>query len=174
MTPADKITITPSLLGQKSRAWRCNIANMRRTLGVKPADDPTIAWWLIEAIWAHPVWHSYLLTLHNLQSRANLPNAILFVPSATHEIVLHALDPKGQRQSIIGGDGRLGKGTCQPLIPVNFAAQFACLTDQAAEARVKNAVQMICDGKLSPDTDYIGQWIDLFGGNMIKGGPTLQ
>ena len=174
MTPADDITIPPDISGEKSRAWRCNLSNMRITLGVKREDDPSLAWWVIEAPWAHPIWHSYLLSLSDLQPRQNVPNAIMYFPAATHEIVLHALDPGGRRQPIIRGDGRLGKGTCQPLIPVNFAAQFACLTDQDAETRVANAVRMICDGKLSPDTDFVAQWIELFGANMVKEGPTIQ
>lgn len=55
------------------------------------------------------------------------------------------------------------------LSPLNFAAQFIAENDDAAAARIRDAVQRICDGTLSPDDDFRWQWIELFGGNMVKG-----
>lgn len=60
------------------------------------------------------------------------------------------------------------------LRPLNFASQFIvdtedCPTvDEAAYAKVHVAVDEILAGKLSPDTDFLKDWIFRYGDNMIK------
>ena len=96
----------------------------------------------------------------------------MYVPRVTHEIVLHALDPDGRRQPLINGEANFS-GSIKFLKPVNFAAQFTEASDGAADLRVRDAVRRVCEGALSPDTDYIYQWVELFGGNMLAGGPVI-
>ncbi|RVQ23032.1 hypothetical protein [Sinorhizobium meliloti] len=50
--------------------------------------------WIIDAPWAHPVWSQYLLALYDLTTPAPEVGTVVFMPGATHEFVLHALDPE--------------------------------------------------------------------------------
>lgn len=51
------------------------------------------------------------------------------------------------------------------LIPEQIIAE----TDAAAMERIEKAVRLLCDGRVSPDTDFIGDWVALFGDNMVAG-----
>lgn len=163
----DEITNAPDFTGNHGRAWRCNISAIRERLGVSEEDDSTLGFWLMEAQWAHPVWHSYLMVLVHLRPMRDKRPTKFYLDGATHEMWLYALNPAGNRQKVIDGEG-IGPHSCQWLTPMNFAAQFIELTDELATARCEDAVQKVCDGKLSPDTDFIRHWMHLFGDNMIK------
>ena len=166
----DPINLTPTLSGSASRAWRCDLDALRKRHNRAPEDDGTVAMWVIEAPWAHPIWHSYHMALIHLRPMPDGRRTRIYLEGATHEIWLHALDPEGKRQPLIEGF-MWGPETCQPLTPKNFAAQFTEPGDEAATARCEKAIQRICDGALSPDTDYIRHWMHLFGSNMLKGDP---
>ncbi len=60
------------------------------------------------------------------------------------------------------------------MSPGNFASQFVEISDELARERVKAAVQKVCDGQLSPDTDFTSQWIKLFGDCMMKDRPNSR
>ena len=143
------------------RAWRIDIDKVVKHIG--SADSHAmIAWWIIEAPWAHPIWHSYSMTLAHLRRFA-----VIHVPGATHEMLLCALDPKGDRAKLL----ELGYGhkeSCLPLLPANFGAQLVEATDDEAIQKCEDAVKDVCDGKLNPDTDFIKQWIARFGGGMVR------
>jgi hypothetical protein len=141
--------------GARGLAWQVKLDARR-----EPA---VIARWIIEAAWAHPVWHSYLLTLIHLRPGARLPVAMLYAPDATHEFSLFALDPAHPRAPAV-----LGQGTLHYLTPLNFAAQMAMPSADAARARMEATIDLILAGELNPDTDALRQWIALFGDNMIK------
>lgn len=85
----------------------------------------------------------------------------------THEIWLYALDPDCKRNAAVV-DGINGGSWLQPK---NFAAQFIEIADELAQDRVRSAVQKVCDGRLSPDVDFMSQWAVLFGNNMLKDRP---
>ena len=157
MTPTDTITTPPTCSGLHGRAWR-----LPTRLATNSGAPCAVALWLIEAPWAHPAWHSYVLSVIHLRPLPNVPAAKFYLPAATHEIVLHALDPAHDRQPAM--DGR----SFAPLTPPNFAAQFIAADDDTAVRRVDSAVQLICRARLSPDTDARATWIALFGDNMVR------
>lgn len=50
--------------------------------------------WIIEAPWAHLVWSRYALALNDLTTPAQAGTMVFYMPGATHEFVLQALDPE--------------------------------------------------------------------------------
>jgi hypothetical protein len=153
----DTISIEPAIATVHARAWLADLS--RWTPGSKGA---AVAVWLIEAPWAHPFWHSYRLTLVHLRSEPGFPEPLIHVRGATHEMVLAALSPDFPREPVVRGDG------AHPLTPVNFAAQMVCAEDAEATGLVAKAVAMICERRLNPDTDFIAQWVALFGDGMMR------
>lgn len=150
----DPISLPPLIAGVRGRAWKV------------PPPAERGAWvdrWLIEAPWAHPAWHSYLLSLVSLKPIAGMGPPKMYLVDASHELVLFATDPEHPREPIL-----TRTSMAAVLEPANFAAQFREDDDDAASRRVARAVQMICDGQLSPDTDFLSAWCVLFGNNMVR------
>lgn len=161
----DQVTAKPVLTGEGTKAWLTNSAEGRRIKKLRDDEDACIMHWIIEAPWAHPAWHSYSLVVIHL--RPMLGNEVkLFLPMATHELWLFALDPEKDRNPLIN----TGITDNHWLAPINFAAQFTEISDELAKERVQAVVQRIVDRKLSPDTDFRADWVKLFGDNMVKEG----
>ena len=162
----DPIPDVPVVQGPHGRAWLCNLAEARRIMKVSPARDASLDHWVVEAPWAHPAWHSYsVIVLHLREMPGEVKGATHFyIADATHELVVHALNPDKDRRELIRT--AIPKGMW--LTPCNFAAQFIEITDDLARERVRSTVQMICDGKLSPDADFQQQWVQLYNDSMIK------
>ena len=152
--PADPITTKPRLVAKYGRAWRFE------TLPT----DTAIDCWLIEAPWAHPIWHSYGLSLIHLRHVTGMPDPTIYLDCATHELLLFALDPKQQRQHAID----TSMVSARAMRPANLAAQIIEHSDRTARIRIALAVRDIINGLLSPDTDFIATWIARFGDSMIR------
>ena len=152
----DPITAAPDLAGPGGRAWRLPLT--------AAGPSSALGGWLLEAPWAHPFWHSYLLTAIHLRPAGDAAPAVIVVPGATHERTLLALDPKVPRGGILRG------GPVHWLQPANFVAQFARATDAEALAEADAAAQAVVDGRLSPDTDLRAQWVARFGGGGLRHG----
>jgi hypothetical protein len=160
----DISTTPPTITGTVGRAWSVHVKTILEKQGIPEYRDATVAWWLVEAAWAHPLWHSYWLCLVHLRP---LPECevenIIYLEGATHEMWLYALDPEASRQEM------MDSGRVRPLLPVNFAAQLVEESDASAAERILAAVRDICAGRLSPDTDFVQRWKERFGDSMIKG-----
>jgi hypothetical protein len=159
----DPVTAPPVVSGPHGRAWLCDLAATRKVLNIKPESDGTLANWVVEAPWAHPCWHSYALILVHLRPLLDRRETLLYLDGATHELWLYAVDPGKDRNKLL-----IGKERNMYLQPLNFAAQFIETSDDLALARVRVAVQEICNGDLCPDTDFIRDWARRFGDNMLK------
>lgn len=157
------VLVPPAIEGPHGRAWSCDIDAQRRVLNVAPENDGTVAHWIVEAPWAHPLWHSYSIMLVHLRPLPRGQKTLIYLDGATHEIWVMAIDPNADRNEIMR---RSVEGDW--LTPKNFAAQFIAPSDDSAKDRVAAAVRGICDGMLSPDTDFQRDWIGLFGDNMFK------
>jgi hypothetical protein len=155
----DPISIKPMYTGVAGRAWEINLA--ANPDGSKRAD---VCHWIIERADAHPFWHSYVVILFHLRSLGEgTPPAYIARPGATHEFWLAALDPRLNREKVIES------GSIPFLRPVNFASQIIAPSDAEAYGVVyRDIVKAICDGLISPDTDYLRTWIERFGDWMIK------
>lgn len=162
------VSIAPTIMGPHGKAWLCDHASLRRKLNVRDDQDGTVEHWIIEAPWAHPVWHSYSILLLHLRPLPDKRETLFYLENASHEMMLHAMDPKADREAIIIGSGLFGG---MWLTPTNFAAQFVEISDDLARDRIRKAVEIICAGNLSPDSDFINDWADLFGDNMMKDRP---
>lgn len=162
------IKAKPDISGPHGKAWRCNLDAGRATLGANAGDDATLAHWIVEAPWAHPIWHSYSIILVHLRPVPSAKKTLFYLDGATHEIWIYALNPDADLNPAIESGVMSGKTFLSPL---NFASQFIEVEDRLALDRVGAAVQAICDQKLSPDTDYRSDWIALFGDNMMKDRP---
>lgn len=163
----DPITSAPDFVGSSGRAWVCRPPLYRKEPGYREGNYADVASWVIEAPRAHPFWHSYYITLVHLRPLPDNRPTIFYLDGATHEFWLHALAPDGSRQKLIDGHPSGGEA-CNLLVPLNFAAQFIEPSDANAMRRCEAAIQRICDGTLSPDTDNIRAWMYLFGDNMVK------
>lgn len=155
----------PSIAGVAGRAWKLDLAAHRSKLDLDPRDDASVAAWLIEAPAAHPLWHSYLMTLVHLRPLRDGRRTVFFRPDATHEFLLFACHPDAKRADMLSGACDLGSCLLQPT---NFAAQLVCDRDDIADHQIERCVQDICNGLLNPDTDARGQWIARFGDAMLK------
>lgn len=162
----DVITLPPTIMGSFGRAWLCDHATFiaRHAADPRASADAVLAHWLIEAPWAHPAWHSYSLILVHLRPIPDNRPTVFYLPGASHEMWLYALDPDSPREPMI-------RGRAPPawINPCNFSAQILEPADSEARVRIEDAVRRICAGTLSPDTDFIRTWMHMFGDNMILG-----
>ena len=154
----DPISVEPTLVGRHGRAWRLDLSKQRAD---KTELDAAVDLWVVEAPWAHPAWHSYGVVLIHLRPVEG-EDTVFYLAGASHEVVIYALDPREHRQAMVD-EGRIA-----PLEPPNFAAQFIEPDDAKAQHRIQVTVQSIIDGLLSPDTDFVRLWVQLFGDNMIQ------
>jgi hypothetical protein len=157
----DPVSLPPAIQGSHGKAWRLDLDKHREAFRTPPS---TVAMWIIEAGFAHPFWHSYVVSLCDLADRPGVEPATRYIENATHELVIYALDPKMVREDFL-----LNKSpVIMVMEPCNFAAQMSGEKDDTATKRVEDAVRMVCDGHLSPDTDFRSQWVALFGDSMLK------
>lgn len=160
----DPIAKVPDVSGTRSRAWLCDLAEGRRSKGFAAEDDATLAHWVVEAPWAHPLWHSYSLVLVHLRDMPDNRPTKIWKPGATHEIWVWSIDPDKDRREMI----ETGIVEGHWLRPMNYGGQFIAEGDDVARAAVLRAVTLVCAGSLSPDTDFRWQWVELFGNDMVK------
>lgn len=154
----------PAIVGTHGKAWRCDEQAGLRKLSVAAERHVGLSHWIVHAPYAHPGWHSYSIICLHLRPVAGIDPPKLYLSDATHEVIVHALNPERDLNPLIDDGIRRGEF----LLPANFAAQFIEISDDLARERIERTVKEICDGALSPDTDCIGQWIARFGDNMIK------
>jgi len=150
----------PDLTSQFTKVWQHDLPAIRRKHPEAP-QDATIASFIINAPWANPIWANYWLTLIHTRPLDPPRKTLIYLPGATHEFWLYALDPKWEID--------LDQMPPPFLAPINFAAQFIADSDQAAEIRIGNCIGEILVGTLSPDTDFRQQWIERFNACMMKG-----
>jgi hypothetical protein len=149
--------------GPFGRAWTCDVDAFALAKGIAPDAHATLAQWIIEARWAHPIWDSYAIILMHLRPMADGRETLIHREGATHEMLVFALNPEHPRSPTIHGTGPV-----HFLQPVNFGAQLVEPDDAAAMTRIEDTVDRIINGTLNPDTDALSQWIALFGDHMLK------
>lgn len=156
----------PTFEGDHGRAWRIDLENARAKHN-PDLEDATLDYWVIEAPFAHPVWHSYAIIIVHLRAMPDHRETKLYREGATHEFWVIALDPEGDRTKLID-TARASDETCHWLLPFNFSAQLVEANDTEARQKIEDAVHDVADGKLNPDTDFIRMWVQRFGGHMLK------
>lgn len=152
--PNDPIATPPALEGPYGRAWRLEPG--ARVDDGKP--HAFVALWIVEAPWAHKFWHSYMLATIHLRPLAGVAPPVVVEFGATHEISLYALDPSHPRGPAIAEHQAI-----RLLYPPNYVGQFKSDGDAYAAGRAEQTVREICEGLLSPDTDFRSEWVRRFG-----------
>lgn len=150
--------------GRFGRAWRVDLAVARKKLPFGAPPDAVVAHWLVEAPWSSEVVHSYsLICIHLWFTFFNQP-VTRYLEGATHEVSLIAIHPEADRAAMLiePTDPRVW------LSPQVFTAQIIASGDEAAAARVGHAVELVCDGRLSPHPTHARSWAHLFGDNMMR------
>lgn len=146
----------PTKESDTGRAWHLDMATWNADQGGVGA---AICAWIIEAPWAHPFWHSYLLSAVHLRPTKEFGEAKVRLPGATHEVVLLALNPEKPIST---------KSFPYYLSPSNFMGQWIAGSDEAACRKIEETVDEILAGTLSPDTDFRREWIKRFSDSNIK------
>lgn len=156
MRDDDKISLEPTLTGRHGKAWKIDVSKHAKAF---PA---CIALWMVEAPWAHPFWHSYIISLVDLKERpTDEVKPTLYFPTATHELMVLAMDPRLAREQAF----ERVSGLC--LYPPNFGAQMTS-DDATADKLIEATVKEILAGDLSPDTDFTFEWVKRFGDSGMK------
>lgn len=132
---------------------------MARTEGNQAQLQTSVDGWIVQAPYAHPVWHSYWVACVTLRDVEGLPPAVIHRPGATHEIIVYALNP--EKPTTIDEPVHF-------LTPSNFVGQFTAWSDEAAREIIGRVVRDIIDGILNPDTDFRSIWIARFGDWRVK------
>lgn len=143
----DEITTLPDMMGPVGRYWK---------LTKFPSERSNFyAMYLVEAPFAHPIWHSYLFSLVDLVWRPGDASLNIHLEGATHEFVVTAMHPSISRQKLIEGD----RTHCIQFTPANFLCHFIAINDDDAERRMLRSIQEVINGTLSPDTDFRAMWV---------------
>lgn len=146
----------PDLDGPRGQAWLVRDDETRAMYAKTNRKVPptsTVVWWLIHAPGYHPWWNNYQLSLIHLRPVDGLPPAKINLPGATHEVMLFAMSPDSQFSL---------ESFMIPLSPANFFGQFIAHDDESAAEKIKETVNEILIGSLSPDTDYVREWVKRF------------
>ena len=158
----DVVSFHPDLTGLHGRGWIVDMEKFVVNKGKDPAMNANVVTWLVEAPWAHPLWHSYIVACVHLRELPGGPETLFYLPGATHELWVYALSSDIPRDEVLTGQG------IPTLEPINYASQFIAKSDAAAAQRIEEVVRGVLAGVISPDTDYRQQWVSLFGDNMIR------
>ena len=122
-----------------------------------------IALYLVEAPWAHPVIHSYTVSVIHLREASAKKPITVYLDGATHELAIASLRPKCNRNLLVDGDF-----SEKPVVfPLNFSAQFIADSDEIAAARVWESVLAITRQDISPDRDFMEDWIIRYNSSMV-------
>jgi hypothetical protein len=169
-----KVKTSADEIGIHGRAWSLDWPKAKARLietgvitlrGEREADhDSTKAIWIMQAPYAHPLWHSYLLVLISLEPIPGT-KTMVYKLGATHEFWLAALDPNADVDACLRGDA---VASAHMLRPLNFAAQIICRDDADARERMRLVAKDVIDGSLNPDTDFTQQWVARFGDSMMR------
>lgn len=108
--------------------------------------------WIVQAAWAHPVWHSYVFMLYDLTTYIpDQPAPAIYRPGMTHEFMVFALDPAFPSVP-----------PSHLLQPANMGYQFAATSDDEASGRIMSLIADVEAMRLSPDTDWRFMWDEHF------------
>lgn len=159
------LNVPPTHQGRYARAWEVDLPAIRRTMVPQRLEpDAMVAHWVIEAPWCHQIVHSYSLVVLHLRELPGRRSVDKFRPDATHEIQLFGINPAAPRAQIL----------TQPLdpsmwvTPPAYIGQIAVQSDTRAVAEAQHAVNLILEGRLSPDPRHVWSWAKIFGDDVLK------
>lgn len=117
-----------------------------------PEASETVAWWVITAPHANPLWTQYLLCCIRLREIERLPPPVRDFPGASHQVTVFTLNPELGAHTGATMVTRARTGGALPVLqPVNVVAQFEA-TDAEMDELTTLAAAAVVDGHLSPET----------------------
>lgn len=118
--------------------------------------------WAISVPWAHPIWHSYVILLYDLDpTPVGHPAPHKHRSGVTHEFLIFACDPE-RAEALARYETFAEAANGILLTPPNHGYQFAATSNEAATERLQAVVDAIAAGRLSPDTDFRHLWDERF------------
>lgn len=155
----------PTLVGPGGCAWEIDRVAARAAAGWTEERDATVAGWVVFAPLSHPFWPYHLVgAIHLRPLPGEKSPAKIYLPGATHEVIVHAIDPTVVPSLV----------NPRTLRPTNFIGQWIVRErrnpvdlDRVAAAKIRGCVEEILAGQLSPDTDDREQWILRFSDSNI-------
>lgn len=137
---------TPDFEGIHGRMWK---VPMKTLLECGP--NTTLGCWILTVPGAHPLWHSYLLSIIHLRDVPGFPPAKKKYPEAEYEVILFALDPD---EDLPDPDD---VKNFHPVIltPPNLVEQIHGITDEQVVSIAEKLCRAFIDGIASPDTDFL-------------------
>lgn len=155
---------THAMAGPWARAWRVDLHAARKHLPLGAPPDATVVHWIVEAPWSSQVVHSYSLIVAHLRLDLATVPVTRYLDGATHELALIAIHPEADRDAMLDAPTNMDNWLRPPV----FAAQMKETSDDAADRRVEKAVELVCEGRLSPHPTHFRAWAVLFGDNMVR------
>jgi hypothetical protein len=111
----------------------------------------TVAVWLIDAPWAHPLWDYHAVFIVHLRGDVDGKPAALQFPGATHEFAVVALDPGYQPNPDQPEDWRW-------LNPLSICQQFIAESDAVAVQKIEQLLLRVDRASLTVDSDGRSAW----------------
>lgn len=118
--------------------------------GDPPDVQGTVAVWYLHCPGQSPAWDRYILAVVHLRPIPGVRPAVVNVPHATHEVLVHALDPQRMPTA-------LDPATWAPLRPLNVVEQLQLPDDDAAREVAALAARAVVDGVLPAEPPLSGQ-----------------
>jgi hypothetical protein len=156
---------TPDKSSAYGAAWKIDMDSIRADHPDKV--DSTVAAWIVFAPWAHPAWCCYAIMAIHLRPTDGLKDPVIRLPTATHEVWVYALDPDREPD--------LRNPIKTYLTPANFVGQWTSQVrrnpvdlDRDAARKIELHIDEILAGELSPDTDFIQEWVVRFSDSNLR------
>jgi hypothetical protein len=135
----------PFVAGNYARAWSVKWdANDLQ-------NEACLGCYLIEGNF-HPFWTQWCISVVNLRDVPGFPPAIKKKPEYTHELMIVAANPDIK----LNPDIRPDSGW--QLMPPDVVEQFQVPSDANAVDMLGKFICFICNGELSPDSDFREVW----------------
>jgi hypothetical protein len=116
----------------------------------KPDFQGTVKLWFLHCPGQSPAWRHYHLAIIHLRPIEGVKPAVISRPGATHEVILVALDPKGNPVAD-------NPESWQFLHPVNFVGQLTLPSDEAAKMVIDVLARATAEGILWAEPPLSGQ-----------------
>lgn len=107
--------------------------------------------WLLYVPGVHAFWSYWSVSLAHLRELPNMPSPVLSFPGATHELLVHALDPNHAPNP----DDAM---TFKFLTPTDVVEQWSGTDDAQALELVDLLAKACAHGWLCPDSDFRYMW----------------